>query len=75
MPWEAGLTAEPTTRGVKLRFTRPDLVERRGFRPGESIRTGADRGFTAWAINLYAMRPDLRPAIGTHEGLRQLNPR
>jgi hypothetical protein len=75
VPWQAGLAAEPTTRGVKLRFARPELVERRGFRPGTSIRTGADPGFTAWAINLYALRPDLRPAIGTHEGLLQLKSR
>lgn len=81
VPWEAGLAAEPTTVGVKLRFARPELVKRRGLgsgrkgRPGASIRTGADRGFTAWAINLYAARPEYRPTIGTSEGLLLLKPR
>jgi hypothetical protein len=74
VPWEAGATAQPTTYGVKLRFGRPDLVVRRGLRPGAAIRTGADRGFTAWAVNLYTARPDFRPAIGTAEGLLLLNP-
>ena len=32
----------------------------------------ADRGFTAWAINVYATRPEFRPAIGTSEGLTHL---
>jgi hypothetical protein len=54
----------------KLRLTRPDMVVRRGLRPGTSVATGADPGFTAWAINLYAARPDYRPMIGTHDGLR-----
>jgi hypothetical protein len=67
--------AEPTTQGVKLRIGRPDLLQRRGFRPGTSIRTGADRGFTALAINLDAARPEYRPAIGTNEGLILLQPR
>jgi hypothetical protein len=74
VPWEGGPAAESTIGGVKLRFARPELVERRGFRPGRSIGTGADRGFTAWAINLYATRPDLRPAIGTDEGLLLIQP-
>jgi hypothetical protein len=75
VPWEAGPAAVPTTTGVKLRLTRPELVRRRGFRPGSTIRTGADRGFTAWAINLYATRPEYRRTIGTEEGLRLLEPR
>jgi hypothetical protein len=74
VPWEAGAAAEPTTYGVKLRVGRPDLIVKRGLRPGTAIRTGADRGFTAWAVNLYTARPDFRPAIGTLEGLRQLVP-
>jgi hypothetical protein len=69
VPWQAGVSAKPTSYGVKLTFARADLVVRRGFRPGTAVRTGADRGFTAWAINLYALRPDLRPTIGTDEGL------
>jgi hypothetical protein len=75
VPWDAGPAAEPTSAGVRLRIARPELVQRRGFRPGTSIRTGADRGFTAWAINLYATRPEYRPAIGTAEGLFLLQPR
>jgi hypothetical protein len=75
VPWTAGPTAKPTTAGVKLRIARPELVQRRGFRPGTSIPTGADRGFTAWAINLYAQRPDLRSGIGTDEGLLLITPR
>jgi hypothetical protein len=47
VPWAAGPTAEPTTTGTKLRIAHPELIQRRGFRPGTSIRTGADRGFTA----------------------------
>jgi len=74
VPWEAGAAAEPTTSGVKLRVGRPDLIVKRGLRPGTAIRTGADRGFTAWAVNLYTARPDFRPAVGTLEGLRQLVP-
>jgi hypothetical protein len=72
VPWEAGAAAEPTRNGVKLNFARPDLVVRRGFRPGTTLRTGADPGFTARAINLYAARPDFRTAIGTDEGLLRL---
>jgi hypothetical protein len=72
VPREAGAAAEPTRNGVKLSFARPDLVVRRGFRPGTTIRTGADPGFTAWAINLYAARPDFRTTIGTDEGLLRL---
>ena len=75
VPWEAGPRAQPALQGVKLLIARPDLVQRRGFRPGTSIRTGADRGFTAWAINLYAARPEYRPTIGTDEGLHLLQPR
>jgi len=74
VPWEAGPTAEPTTSGVRLRFTHPDLVVRRGFRPGAAIRTGADRGFTAWAVNLYTAHPNFRPSIGTTDGLLRLTP-
>jgi hypothetical protein len=73
VPWEAGAAAEPTGFGIKLRFARPDLIVRRGFRPGAAIRTGVDRGFAAWAVNLYGARPDFRPAIGTGEGLLQLD--
>lgn len=36
------------------------------------VQTGADRGFTAWAINVYAARPDWRPTIGTDDGLLHL---
>lgn len=72
VPWEAAPTAEPTNSGIKLRVRNPELIVRRGFRPGTTIRTGADRGFTAWAINLYAARPDYRQAIGTDDGLLQL---
>jgi hypothetical protein len=74
VPWEAGVAAEPTGTGINLSFTRPELVVRRGLGSGKAVRTGADRGFAAWAINLYAARPDLRPTIGTGEGLRQLSP-
>jgi hypothetical protein len=70
VPWEAGPAAHPTRLGVKLRLTRPDLVVRSGLRPGTSIATGTDPGCTAWAINLYTARPDYRPTIGTHGGLR-----
>lgn len=70
VPWEAGPAAHPIRLGVKLRLTRPDLVVRSGLRPGMSIATGSDPGFTAWAINLYAARPDYRPTIGTHGGPR-----
>jgi hypothetical protein len=73
VPWEAGPEARPTSVGVKLRLARPDLAVRRGFRAGTSIATGADPGFTAWAINLYAARPADRPAIGTQEGLHRLD--
>jgi hypothetical protein len=72
VPWEAAPTAEPANSGVKLRVRNPELVLRRGFRPGTTVRTGADRGFTAWAINLYAARPDYRQAIGTDDGLLRL---
>ncbi len=72
VPWEAVPAAEPTSSGVKLRIVHPELVMRRGFRPGTTVRTGADRGFTAWAINLYAARPDYRRAIGTNDGLLEL---
>jgi hypothetical protein len=72
VPWQATPAAEPTSAGVKLRITHPELVVRRGFRPGTTIRTGADRGFTAWAINLYAARPDYRRSIGTNDGLLPL---
>jgi hypothetical protein len=75
VPWTAGPTAESTTTGVRLRIGRPELIQRRGWRPGTLIRTGADRAFTAWAINLYAQRPDLRSAIGTEDGLLLLKPR
>jgi hypothetical protein len=75
VPWEAAPTATTTRSGIKLQIAHPDLVVRRGLRPGTTIRTGADRGFTAWAINLYAARPDYRPAIGTDDGLRQLTSR
>lgn len=72
VPWEAGLSAKPTNYGVKLRLARPDRVVRRGIRRGTAIASGADRGFTAWAINLYANQPDDRPAIGTDDGLLRL---
>jgi hypothetical protein len=72
VPWEAGAAAEPTTVGIRLRFARPDLIVRRGLRPGNVVRAGIDRGFAAWAVNLYGVRPDFRPAIGTGEGLLQL---
>lgn len=72
IPWEAGAAAEATPYGVRLRLARPDLIVRRGLRPGTSVRTGADRGFTAWAVNVYAARTDLRPTIGTEEGLLRL---
>jgi hypothetical protein len=72
VPWDAGPAAEPTGFGVKLRVARPDLVVRHGWRPGTTIRTGADRGFTAWALNLYTARPDYRATIGTDDGLRRL---
>jgi hypothetical protein len=75
IPWEAGPAAAPTSSGVKLRLAHPDLVVRRGLRPGTTIGTGADRGFTAWAINRYVAQPDDRPAIGTREGLAQLTSR
>jgi hypothetical protein len=74
VPWEAGAAAEPTALGVKLRLAHPDLIVRRGWRPGTTVRTGIDRGFTAWTVNLYAARPDFRPAIGTGEGLLRLDP-
>lgn len=72
VPWAAVPAAEPTSFGVKLRFAHPELVARRGFGPGTTISTGADRGFTAWAINLYAARPDYRQTIGTEDGLLRL---
>jgi hypothetical protein len=75
VPWEAVAAAKPTSSGIKLRVVHPELVVRRGFRPGTTIRTGADRGFTAWAINLYAARPDYRQAIGTNDGLLRLKSR
>jgi hypothetical protein len=75
VPWEAGPAARAGSLVVKLRLARPDLVVRRGFRPGTNITTGADPRFTAWAINLYAARPDYRPDIGTQDGLHRLNPR
>jgi hypothetical protein len=75
VPWAAAPTAEATSYGIKLRVGYPELVRRRGFRPGTTIRTGADRGFTAWAINRYAARPDDRPAIGTEDGLLSLQSR
>ena len=75
VPWEAVPAAKPTSSGIKLRVVHPELVVRRGFRPGTTIRTGADRGFTAWAINLYAARPDYRQAIGTNDGLLRLKSR
>ncbi|MFI1993059.1 hypothetical protein [Actinoplanes sp. NPDC020271] len=75
VPWEAGPSAEPTTIGVKLRFARPDLVQRRGLRRSSGVRFGADRGFAAWAVNLYSSRPELRPTIGTDEGLQRITPR
>jgi hypothetical protein len=75
VPWEAGPAAQPNSLSVKLRLARPDLVVRRGFRPGTYIATGADPRFTAWVINLYAARPDYRPDIGTQDGLRRLNQR
>jgi hypothetical protein len=75
VPWEAAPAAKPTSSGVKLRVAHPELVVRRGFRPGTTIRTGADPGFTAAAINLYAARPDYREAIGTDDGLLRLKSR
>jgi hypothetical protein len=72
VPWEAGPAAKPTNYGVRLRVARPDRLVRRGLRPGLDLGTGADRGFTAWAINLYATRPDDRPAIGTDDELLRL---
>jgi hypothetical protein len=72
VPWEAVGAATPTTSGVKLRITHPELVVRRGLRPGATIRTGADRGFTAWAISLYATQPSHREAIGTADELLRL---
>jgi hypothetical protein len=72
VPWEAVPAAMPTSFGIKFRVRYPELVVRRGFRPGTTIRTGADRGFTAWAINLYAARPHYRQAIGTNDGLLRL---
>ena len=59
--------------GIRLRFARPDLTVRRGLRLGSTVRTGVDRGFAAWAVNLYGARPDFRPAIGTGDGLLQLD--
>jgi hypothetical protein len=75
VPWAAVPAAKPTSSGIKLRVAHPELIVRRGFRPGTTIRTGADRGFTAWAINLYAARPDYRQAIGTNDGLLRLKSR
>ncbi|WP_030443779.1 hypothetical protein [Actinoplanes subtropicus] len=75
VPWDAVPAAQPTSSGIMLRIVHPELVIRRGFRPGTTIRTGADRGFTAWAINLYAARPDYLHTIGTDEGLLRLKPR
>jgi hypothetical protein len=74
VPWDAGVTAEPARYGLRLRLGRRDLLVRRGFRPGAGLSTGADRGFAAWAVNIYAARPDLRPSIGTPDGLRHLLP-
>jgi hypothetical protein len=75
VPWAAGPAAQPGNSGVTVRVAHPELVVRRGFRPGMTVRTGADRGFAAWAINLYAARADYRPAIGTSDGLARLTSR
>jgi hypothetical protein len=44
VPWQAVAAAKPTNSGIKLRVTHPELVVRCGFRPGMTIRTGAERG-------------------------------
>ncbi|SCG72383.1 hypothetical protein GA0070613_5069 [Micromonospora inositola] len=72
VPWEAAPTARPARHGVKLGLAHPELLVRRGIRPGTMIATGADPAFTARAINMYTARPDYRPTIGTHDGLRHL---
>jgi hypothetical protein len=72
VPWEAAPDAEPTGTGITVTAARPDLTVRRGLRLGKTLATGADRGFTAWAINVYANQPHLRASIGTEAGLIRL---
>jgi hypothetical protein len=79
VPWEALATPDPAYRcdahRVTLRFGRPDLVRKRGFRSiGRTVlpAAGVDADLLTHAINEYANHPEARSAIGSAAALTQL---
>ncbi|MEU4622087.1 hypothetical protein AB0G04_19245 [Actinoplanes sp. NPDC023801] len=79
VPWEALATPDPAYRRdahrVTLRFTRPDLVRKGGFRwigPTVLPAAGVNAELLTRAINEYANHPEARSAIGSVAALTRL---
>jgi hypothetical protein len=78
VPWAAFDAHDPAVsigrNQVALYFDRPELVIRRGYRPGSShfVTAGADTGLLTRAIAGYVTEPERRAAIGTESELSRL---
>jgi hypothetical protein len=77
VPWDAfdtSVAATPrNTAQLTLTYRQPQLVRRRGFRPGaNTLVTGSNADYLASVIHEYVSHPDHRPAIGGTAELRRL---
>ncbi|MEU4236317.1 hypothetical protein [Actinoplanes sp. NPDC026619] len=78
VPWAAFDAHDPAVsigrNQLALYFDHPELVVRRGFRPGSShfLTAGADADLLADVIARYVAEPARRVAIGTETELRSL---
>jgi hypothetical protein len=78
VPWAAFAANDPAVsigrNQIALYFDRPELVVRRGYRPGSShfLTAGADAGLLAEAIAAYVAEPERRAGIGTERELSRL---
>ncbi|GIM94336.1 hypothetical protein [Paractinoplanes toevensis] len=76
VPWAALAAEEPAVsigrNQIALYFDRPELVVKRGYRPGSShfLTAGADADLLAGVIAGYVAEPERRAAIGTEAELR-----
>ncbi|GAA2625382.1 hypothetical protein Adu01nite_45190 [Paractinoplanes durhamensis] len=75
VPWSAFAAHDPAVpigrNQLALYFDRPELVVRRGIRPGSShyLTAGADARLLARMIATYVASPDRRAEIGTEPEL------
>jgi hypothetical protein len=77
IPWDAfdpSVAATPRSNmQLIVHYQQPQLVRRRGFRPGETmLASGSDAGYLARVIREYVSHPDRRPAIGSTTELHRL---